>query len=62
MVQAALNSRGQGYVLKTDAGSELLPAIEAVLQGKHYVSSVCRTQANPSLVLVNLASAPSLAR
>jgi DNA-binding NarL/FixJ family response regulator len=53
MVQAALNSGGQGYVLKTDAGSELLPALEAVLEGKQYVSSGCRTQTNRSLVLVN---------
>ena len=39
VVQAALSSGGQGYVLKTDAGNELWPAIEAVLQGKQYVSS-----------------------
>jgi len=35
----ALSSGGHGYVLKSDAGSELLPAIEAVLQGEQYVSS-----------------------
>jgi len=39
VVQAALSQGGQGYVLKTDAGSELWPAIKAVLQGKQYVSS-----------------------
>ena len=39
VVQAALNSGGQGYVLKTDAGSELCPAIKAAVQGKTYVSS-----------------------
>jgi DNA-binding NarL/FixJ family response regulator len=39
VVQAALSNGGQGYVLKTDAESELLPAIETVLQGKQYVSS-----------------------
>ena len=39
VVQAALNSGAKGYVLKSDAGSELWPAIEAVLQGKQYVSS-----------------------
>jgi len=38
-VRAALNSGAQGYVLKTDAGSELWPAIKAVLQGKKYLSS-----------------------
>jgi DNA-binding NarL/FixJ family response regulator len=55
MAQAALNSGAQGYVLKTDAGSELLPAIEAVLQGKQYVSRglAGSTQTNRSLVLVN---------
>jgi DNA-binding NarL/FixJ family response regulator len=55
MAQAALNSGAQGYVLKTDAGSELLPAMEAVLQGKQYVSSglAGSTQTNRSLVLVN---------
>jgi len=35
----ALRSGAHGYVLKSDAGSELLPAIEAVLQGEQYVSS-----------------------
>ena len=39
VAQAALSSGGQGYVLKQNAGSELWPAIEAVLQGKQYVSS-----------------------
>ena len=35
----ALNSGGHGYVLKSDAGSGLLPAIEAVLRGEQYVST-----------------------
>ncbi|HYA96142.1 MAG TPA: response regulator transcription factor [Terriglobales bacterium] len=38
LVRAALDTSAKGYVLKADAGSELWPAIEAVLQGKHYVS------------------------
>ena len=38
IVQAALSSGGHGYLLKSDAGRELWPAIEAVLQGKQYVS------------------------
>ena len=29
IVRAALSNRAQGYLLKTDAGSELLPAIKA---------------------------------
>jgi DNA-binding NarL/FixJ family response regulator len=39
VVQTALSTGGQGYVLKTDVGSELWPAIEAVFQGMQYVSS-----------------------
>ena len=39
VVRAALNNSGAGYLLKQDAGAELVPAIEAVLQGKQYVSS-----------------------
>jgi DNA-binding NarL/FixJ family response regulator len=39
VAHAALNTGAQGYVLKADVGSELWPAIEAVLQGKQYVSS-----------------------
>ena len=39
VVQAALDTGAQGYVVKTGAGSELYPAIEAVLQGEQYVSS-----------------------
>jgi DNA-binding NarL/FixJ family response regulator len=39
IVQAGLSNGAVGYVLKSDAGSELLPAIEAVLEGKRYVSS-----------------------
>jgi two-component system NarL family response regulator len=39
VVRAALSNGAQGYVLKADAGKELLPAIEAVLQGERFVSS-----------------------
>ena len=39
VVQAALGTGAKGYVLKPDSGSELRPAIEAVLQGKQFVSS-----------------------
>ena len=38
VVQAAL-SNGTGFVLKTDSEKELWPAIQAVLQGKQFVSS-----------------------
>jgi DNA-binding NarL/FixJ family response regulator len=39
IVAEALHTGGGGYVLKSDAGNELLPAVEAVLQGKQFVSS-----------------------
>jgi DNA-binding NarL/FixJ family response regulator len=39
VVQAALSTGAQGYVLKTDAGSELLCAVAAVLGGADFVSS-----------------------
>jgi len=39
VVREALSTGAKGYVLKADAGKELWPAIEAVLQGKQYVSS-----------------------
>ena len=38
MVQAALSTGALGYVHKTDASSALLPAVEAVLQDKQFVS------------------------
>ena len=39
VVRAALGTGGLGYVLKTDAGRELLPAMDTVLQGRQFVSS-----------------------
>jgi two-component system nitrate/nitrite response regulator NarL len=36
---AALSAGGHGYVVKSDGASELLVAVEAVLQGKRFVSS-----------------------
>ena len=39
VVQEALNSGGDGYVLKTMAGIDLLAAIEAVLEGRQFVSA-----------------------
>jgi DNA-binding NarL/FixJ family response regulator len=38
-VQEALNLGAQGYVVKTSAAADLLPAIEAVLQGRQFVSN-----------------------
>ena len=39
IAEAALNTGAGGYVLKSDAGNELLAAIKAVLQGKRFVSA-----------------------
>jgi len=39
VAEHALRTGGQGYVIKSNAASELLFAVEAVLQGRHFVSS-----------------------
>jgi DNA-binding NarL/FixJ family response regulator len=39
VVQKALDSGAQGYVVKTKAATELLAAAEAVLEGKRFLSS-----------------------
>jgi DNA-binding NarL/FixJ family response regulator len=39
VVRAALSTGARGYVVKSDAGSELLRAVEAVLHGKKFVSA-----------------------
>jgi DNA-binding NarL/FixJ family response regulator len=38
-VRSALSSGAQGYVVKTDAGTELLAAVTAVLGGDQFLSS-----------------------
>ena len=38
VVQAAFSAGGHGYVLKSDAGSELLTGVEAVMSGKKFLS------------------------
>jgi DNA-binding NarL/FixJ family response regulator len=40
VIQEALNSGARGYVVKTRTGIDLLAAVEAVLDGKQFVSSV----------------------
>jgi DNA-binding NarL/FixJ family response regulator len=42
VVQAALSTGALGYVRKTDAGRELLPAMDAVLRGKQFVRGTVR--------------------
>jgi DNA-binding NarL/FixJ family response regulator len=39
VAQAALATGADGYVIKSDAGSEFLPAIDAIIQGRPFVSA-----------------------
>jgi len=39
VAQGALSNGGGGYVLKSDAASELLSAVKAVLEGKRFISA-----------------------
>ena len=38
LMAQCLSNGGMGYLVKGDAGGELLPAIEAVMQGSQYIS------------------------
>jgi len=46
IAEAALSTGASGYLLKSDAGSELLPAIKAVLAGKNFISSSLENHIN----------------
>jgi DNA-binding NarL/FixJ family response regulator len=39
IAEAALSTGASGYVVKSDAASELMPAVKAVLEGKRFVSA-----------------------
>ena len=39
VAEEALNTGAEGYVVKSDAARELLPAIKAVLEGKRFISA-----------------------
>jgi len=39
VVATALSNGAGGYVLKLDAGQELLPAVESVLRGQRFIST-----------------------
>jgi len=39
IAKAALRAGANGYLVKSDAGSEIVPAVQAVLAGKQFVSS-----------------------
>jgi DNA-binding NarL/FixJ family response regulator len=51
IAEEALRSGGLGYVVKSDADKELLPAVDAILQGRRFVSA---TLANHFLVATTL--------
>ena len=40
VVATALSNGARGYVLKLDADRELLPAVESVLRGQRFISTV----------------------
>lgn len=44
IAEEALGTGAGGYVVKSDAGRDLVPAVEAVLQGKQFVSGSLREQ------------------
>jgi len=48
IAEEALRTGTFGYVIKSQAGSELLLAVDAVLQGKEFVSAFLRTQDPPA--------------
>jgi DNA-binding NarL/FixJ family response regulator len=47
VIEEALNSGGTGYVVKTNAGSELLDAIDAIRTGGQFVDTACRVTLVP---------------
>ena len=49
IARSTLNAGGCGYVIKSDAGSELLAAIEAVFLGRQFVSARLATQSISSV-------------
>jgi DNA-binding NarL/FixJ family response regulator len=48
IARSTLSAGGCGYVIKSDAGSELLAAVEAVFLGRQFVSARLGPQAFPA--------------
>jgi DNA-binding NarL/FixJ family response regulator len=48
-LRQAISSGAEGYVVIQDVAEELLPAIDAIRQGKAYISSFFLTASHPSL-------------
>jgi DNA-binding NarL/FixJ family response regulator len=57
VVETALSTGARGYVVKSDAASELLPAVRAVLEGKRFISTAL---ANHFLVATTLTSTQTI--
>ena len=49
VAEAALGTGARGFVVKSDAGSELLPAVEAVLRGERFISSSLKERAEKEI-------------
>ena len=45
VAEAALRTGARGYVVKMDAGTELFPAVDAVLRGERFISSSLNARA-----------------
>jgi DNA-binding NarL/FixJ family response regulator len=59
MAKAAISAGGHGYVVKSDAGNELLPAIGAVLQGRRFASTSLGTDVFTDRVEPNAVDRPA---
>jgi DNA-binding NarL/FixJ family response regulator len=57
IAEEALSTGAGGYVVKSDAGSELLPAVKAVLEGKRFISA---TLAGHFLVATTLSTTQTM--
>jgi DNA-binding NarL/FixJ family response regulator len=53
VAEEALGTGASGYVVKSDAGSELVPALEAVLQGQQFVSACLAGQVLAAATLIS---------
>jgi DNA-binding NarL/FixJ family response regulator len=42
MIRHGLSMGAQGYVVKEDAGDELVPAVQAALEGREFISAAGR--------------------
>ena len=56
IVQEAFRSGASGYVVKTYAGSELLAAVDAILEGRQFVSSGVTSHDSSSLKILPASS------